>query len=1473
MLKQTFLFFIKVLIIGILFNKGLVSFNPSTPLNESAVIQHLPLILPALMPPTVAHAQDNNDPKQALQTVILTDEKGEYPLGLHLEILEDPSSKLTIEDVTSPEYSQQFAQNQKTTPNFGYTQSAYWVRFRVRNEASKTSKWQLALNKADMEYIALYMPLPDQSDFVMKQAGDFLPFTAREVPHRQFIFKLLLPGQTEQTFYLRFQTRAAMTLPLILWSLETFAQNDQTTQLILGFYYGIMLIMATYNLFLFLALRDKSYLYYVLFIASFLLNRAADDGLTSQYLWPNLSRWASFTIVFFAVLAIASGLQFSNSFLMTRIHTPKLHKIISLWLTIAGLVIIVLLFDRQAADLAMNVLALLAIPTLLAAGFIIWQQGYGPARYFLLAWLAFLGGTGLFLLSNLALLPRNAVTQHSMLIGTILMVLLLSLALADRINSIKQERTEAQAKTLKAVQENEKLVLEQNINLEKRVKTRTAELEQEIIERIWVEEKLAQQATLNACMAELAEKLLMAKAIKDIVNLTLKVATELTGSKYGFVGYFDPDTGYLVSPTITQEVWGQCQVSGKEVTFEKFGDLWGWMLDNKEPLLTNDPTGDERSIGTPSGHVPIERFLSVPTVHGDSLVGQIAVANAEQDYNEHDQLTLERLVSVFALGIRRKQTEEALQESEKKYRDLVENISEVIYVTNENGVMTYVSPAIKSFIGYSPAEVLGHSFRDFIYQEDLPHAREGFQQVLYGHTAVNEYRILTKSGQIRWILTSSRPTFTGDRVTGMYGVLSDITERKQAEELLRESEKRSRILFEAAAIVSSTLDVETVLHHIAEQMGQFIDATSTYICSWEAETGTSTVLAEYFGPQACEQERVSDLGVNYEEDQIRFLEKLQAGRFDISNIDDPDLPEAERGHMQQYGAQTVLFIPLLVRGQVIAFAELWESRRRREFTTEEMALAQGIAQNAAIAIENAQLYKQAQQEISERKQIEEALQKAKESAEVANRAKSTFLAHMSHELRTPLNSILGYTQILNRDKTLTNQQRESVAIMQQSGEHLLTLLNDILDLSKIEAGKMELQLAEFHLPNFLKTIVDIFRVRAEQKNIQFVYKNLFDLPIVVQGDEKRLRQVLINLLGNAIKFTQQGGVTFKVDVVGSKEIEPRGGKDIPIQNPKLVFKPLALERSEGPKIQNRKVRFQIEDTGIGIKTEESIAIFAPFRQTGDQRMITEGTGLGLPISKRLVEMMGGELQIKSVIGGGSTFWFDLDLPLFDTWIEASKTEAAQVIGYEGPSRKVLVIDDKRKNRSVLVNMLTALGFELFEAVDGQDGLARAREFEPDLILMDLVMSGYDGFETTRRIRQLPKLKDAVVLAVSASTFSEDRQRSLDAGCDGFIAKPFRLETLLQQVQTHLRLVWTYEGNKETGQVEKDASAPFVLPPAEEIEALFKLALIGNVRGVEKQIAQLEHTNEKYKPFVAQIGQLARNFKTRQLRKLLKSYLE
>ncbi|KYF77803.1 hypothetical protein BE11_39970 [Sorangium cellulosum] len=526
------------------------------------------------------------------------------------------------------------------------------------------------------------------------------------------------------------------------------------------------------------------------------------------------------------------------------------------------------------------------------------------------------------------------------------------------------------------------------------------------------------------------------------------------------------------------------------------------------------------------------------------------------------------------------------------------------------------------------------------------------------------------------------------------------------------------------------------------------------------------------------------------------------------------------------------------------------------------AMAQQLrASFAALEKTNEELEQRVEQRTAE-------LKEATIAADAANRAKSDFLANMSHELRTPLNGILGYAQILRRSTRLGEQDQRGVDVIAESGAHLLTLINDVLDLAKIESRTMELHPNDFDFPSFLRATVEICRIRAEQKGIEFVYKPGPALPAGVRADQRRMRQILLNLLGNAIKFTERGRVTFTV-----MDVQDGARKDLPDD-----------DAGRGSRTGKRTIRFEIEDTGSGIRAEHLDEIFLPFKQVGDKKRHSEGTGLGLAISQRIVALMGSSIQVRSEPDKGSVFWMDVTLAEAPNWIDKARlTEQGRIVGYEGPRRKLLVVDDKRENRAVIVNMLEPLGFAVTEASDGQEGLDRIASEAFDLIITDIAMPVLDGWEMMRRVRKMPERAGAILIASSASAFITDQDKSLEAGANDFIPKPLQMDELLEKVQRHLSLAWIHErqdGAREEAEPRPDPAVPPAVdpadippPPVEDLRALRDLAHRGLVNQIQKYADRLDQASPGNAPFTRHLRKLARDFRLEAIEEFVGRHLD
>ena len=646
-------------------------------------------------------------------------------------------------------------------------------------------------------------------------------------------------------------------------------------------------------------------------------------------------------------------------------------------------------------------------------------------------------------------------------------------------------------------------------------------------------------------------------------------------------------------------------------------------------------------------------------------------------------------------------------------------------------------------------------------------------------------------------------------------VFENITERKRAEAALRESEQKYRQLFSSEKDAISLFDAKT---------GQLLDVNP----AWE----------ELYGYSRAEALNMSAADVSAE-------------------------PEVTRAAIKQAGIKGDARIPIR-----------WhKSKEGRIFPVELSA--------GTFTWNERQVMCAIIRDITERKRTEEELRQAKEAAEeaqraaeVANEAKSAFLANMSHELRTPLNAILGFSQIMQRDSTLTAGQQENLDIINRSGEHLLMLINDILEMSKIEAGRIILHEDDVDLYRLLDDLENMFHLRAIEKGLQLCFQRHPDVSQYIRTDEGKLRQVLINLFNNALKFTEKGVVSLRVGELETHKT-------------------------------HLTLHFEVEDTGPGIAPDELESIFDAFVQTESGRQSQAGTGLGLPISRQFVQMMGGDLVANSEVGQGTTFKFDIQGEVIDSiqnphspgWTAPGKSTPAlgagaseiqnRVIGLapNQPVYRLLVVEDKVDNRKLLVKLLAPLGFEMQEASNGQEGLEVWERWQPDLIWMDIRMPVMDGYEATRKIRNaefemqknpkstIKNLKSKVpIIALTAGAFEEERAAVLSSGCDDFVRKPFQEAEIFDKLARHLGVHYIYEERlpASSAQTAEGDQRPLTAADLATLptEWLADLRATVKVLDLEKTKAIIDQISQRNEPLAQALADLAENFRFDTLQSLV-----
>lgn len=808
----------------------------------------------------------------------------------------------------------------------------------------------------------------------------------------------------------------------------------------------------------------------------------------------------------------------------------------------------------------------------------------------------------------------------------------------------------------------------------------------------------------------------------------------------------------------------------------------------------------------------LESFISTPIIVNQKVYGTLCFFSTEvrtTGFDSHEKEIVELMAQRIGKYIRadqieqqRQQAEVALRESEARFRQLAEHIDSVFWILEPEGQqLTYVSPAYEAIWGEACESVLqdAQHWQSTVYPQD---AKRVAEKILTTQPYDEEYRIQRPDGRIRWIRDRAFPILdAAGQPYRVVGVAEDITELKHQERALR-------LIFEGTAAKTGSQFLQSLVRYLADVL-QMRYALITQIIS--ADPPRVKFRAFWQNDQ---------FGKNYELELegAPCMQVLQG-----ETVFHPDQVQSLYPQFQAFKDWHVCSyfgVPLFnSNDEVIGHLAVLDDRPMQPEQTRELILKIFAARAGAEL---------------ERQTFENVIQVARDSADAANRAKSEFLANISHELRTPLNSILGFTQLILSEATIDAKSRDYLDIVYRSGEHLLTLINDVLEMSKIEAGKIALVSNPFDLQALLHNVKKLFVLKAAAKDIAIKFICDPAVPQYVETDESKLRQVLINLLSNAVKFTHSGQVTLAVKMADFADDTAATSEAVTIVS---QSQPIVIS-------------FAVTDTGIGIAPNEVDLLFAAFTQTRAGHQAHEGTGLGLSISQRFVQLMGGQIKVQTAFDQGSTFSFCIQaLPVFDTATCQSLPVTTNPVKSLAPGQshyRILVVEDHPANRRLLVQTLEAVGFSVRVVEDGLAAIEVTQAWLPHLIWMDIRMPHLDGYETTHKIRTAGLSLYPVIIGLTANVFEDERSRALAAGCDDFMRKPFTASRLFQMMAKHLPIQYVYDTDSETSlaavspaperkllSTEAAIAACEGLPP-EWIKSMQQAA----IKGADTQILQL-----------------------------------
>jgi two-component system sensor histidine kinase/response regulator len=793
----------------------------------------------------------------------------------------------------------------------------------------------------------------------------------------------------------------------------------------------------------------------------------------------------------------------------------------------------------------------------------------------------------------------------------------------------------------------------------------------------------------------------------------------------------------------------------------------------------------------------------------------------------------------------RKQVEAALQQQEQFLRSIYEGVEASIFVVDvlENGEFCCVglNPAHEKLTGISPVELQGKTPEQVLPLESAIAIRRHYQDCVDSGKPISYEECLPFQGQEMWWFTSLVPLWNEQsRIHRIIGTSINITDRKHTEEALQASLERERAVTRVIERMRQSLDVELIFNTTTQELRQLLKCDRVAVYRFNPDWSGSFVsesVASGWVPLIQKQELEPELSKNCISNetcivnqleppadliQDTYLQGTQGGIYSqntrgfwVEDIYQAGFSPCYVELLERFQARAYMTIPIWQSNKLWGLLAAYQNSGSRQWEDAEMGIAVHVAAQLGVALQQAELFAQVQQQAEE-------LRQAKERADAANQAKGEFLANMSHELRTPLNAILGFTQLLGRTPANAPENREYLDIILHSGEHLLELINDVLEMSKIDEGRITLNQNCFNLHHLLNSLEEMFRLKAEAKGLELRFERALQVPQFIQTDEGKLRQILINLLSNATKFTQAGSVKLSVSTGSTMSTMSTVNEDLSSRIHLSLLKPSEVGEPRQPEAfvaddpAQMTLCFAVEDTGLGIADEELATVFDAFVQAEAGRQAQQGTGLGLAISQRFARLMGGNITAVSAPGQGSTFRLQIRAKsVVSSQPQADFSTTRRAVGLEPqqPVYRVLVVEDQITNRMIVVRLLSKIGFEVREAVHGQDAIALWQSWLPDLILMDMQMPVMDGYEATQQIRRREREAQALtarptrtaIIALTASAFEEQRQRMLEAGCDDCLYKPIRADELLSAIAQRLGVRYVYaESERRQQQLETDA---------------------------------------------------------------------